>query len=87
MGRRTYGGGPHAARNTPEEIALANSEFAEQAKTYDLLYDCRHCVHVQADATSCSMDYPNLMLWDAAEETKALDMRGHLVFCKYFEHS
>jgi hypothetical protein len=87
MGRRTYGGGPHAARNSPDDIRDANTEFAAQAQEFGFIYDCRHCIHIGHDGTSCSMDYPNLMLWDAATETKALDTRGHLVFCKYFENS
>ena len=87
MGKRTYGGGPHAARTSPEGIAEANAKFAEQAKSYGFIYDCRHCVHVADDEKKCSMDYPNLMLWDAAAQSTALDERGHLVFCKYFEHS
>ena len=87
MGRRTYGSGPHAARQSPQEIDLANRDFSEQAHTFNLLYDCRHCVHIREDGKTCSMDYPNLMLWDAASEGRALDERGHLVFCKYFEHS
>ena len=87
MGRRTYGSGPHAARHSAKEIAKANNAFAKQAREFNLLYDCRHCVHVRHDGTSCSMDYPNRMLWDAAATSHALDERGHLVFCKYYEHS
>ena len=87
MGRRTYGSGPHAARNSEQEIRDANSHFSKQALEFNLVYDCRHCVHVRNDEKTCSMDYPNLMLWDAAAESRALDERGHLVFCKYFENS
>ena len=41
MGRRTYGGGPHAGSESPADIQDANTEFAAQAK-FGFIYDCRH---------------------------------------------
>ena len=67
------------------DIAAVNQRFSEQAERFNLLYDCRDCVHVDVDTRKCSQLYPNDHLYKAADLRHALDPDGQLVFCKYFE--
>ncbi len=70
---------------TPEDVETLNIDFAEQVREYNLHSDCRHCVHLDEASGTCSMNYPNHMLWDAVKDSSALTEKGDLVFCKYFE--
>lgn len=60
-------------------------QFRDEAKQYNLIYDCRGCVHLDTDSQTCSMVYPNDMIWRAAATGSPYD-DGRLIFCKYFEH-
>ncbi len=60
--------------------------FREQVKRFNLVYDCRECVHLNDQTRLCSMAYPNDMIWRAAQTGSPFD-DGDLVFCKYFEHA
>lgn len=75
-----------AAVLTADDVVMLNQDFGEQVRAYNLLYDCRDCVHLNEDTRLCSMEYPNHMLYDAASVPRALMPNGDLVFCKYFEH-
>ena len=74
-----------AAQLTFEDVEVLNIDFTLQVREFNLHYDCRHCVHLDEPTSTCSMDYPNQTLLDAAEAGVALTEDGNLVFCKYFE--
>ena len=84
MGDRTHID-EFAKRHDPDVIAAMNERFRQQVVALKLVYDCRECVHLDTTDDSCSMEYPNQKLLDAAAKKFALEDTGDLVFCKYFE--
>ena len=86
MGNRSYAKA-FISRVQPGEVVDLNRHFQKQADTFNLHYDCRHCVHLNEQTNHCSLEYPNDELWQAAEQGWALTDAGDLVFCKYFEEN
>lgn len=74
-----------AHRMGAEGIAALNSRFREQREALNMYYSCQHCAHLNEETTLCSLEYPNEELKLADTEGWALNDRGDIVFCKYFE--
>lgn len=68
-----------------EQIEARNRIFAEEVERFNFSYDCRECVHVDSEDMTCHMEYPNHDLLRMAAKRWALNEKGGLEFCKYFE--
>jgi hypothetical protein len=68
-----------------EEIETKNRSFAKEAEHFNFLYDCHDCVHVDDENMRCHMEYPNEELLRIAAKRWALNEKGEIEFCKYFE--
>jgi hypothetical protein len=74
-----------AKDRSPAEIELLNRAFTQEQSRFNLSYDCRHCVHLNVDTMRCHMEYPNDELLSLAAHHWALNAKGDIAFCKYFE--
>ena len=70
---------------SPEEIEEVNLTFAKEVKEYNFSYDCHQCVHIDPDDMACHMEYPNHQLLRMAAKNWAMNEKGAIEFCKYFE--
>ena len=68
-----------------EQIEAKNRIFAQEVEHYNFSYDCRKCVHVDSEDMTCHMEYPNHELLRMAAKSWALNEKGAIEFCKYFE--
>ncbi len=87
---------PHdtfVAAHDQAAILAFNQRFRADRDRYDLVFDCRHCVHFREDGPgsdgipdgACSLAFPASTMLNAARRDVAITETGDLVFCKYFE--